>query len=89
MLSRFWAPWAGIDEDPVTGSAHSILGLYWSRRRLGGPSGPGGPVQLRARQCSARGGELLLTVREAEARVTVAGHAVIVVKGHLLLPGKT
>ena len=78
FLSRFFAPWAGIAEDPVTGSAHSPLGTYWAGRL--------GRQQLRARQCSPRGGELLVTVRPDEGRVTVAGQAVIVFKGHLFLP---
>jgi PhzF family phenazine biosynthesis protein len=78
FLSRFFAPWAGIAEDPVTGSAHSPLGTYWAGRL--------GRRQLRARQCSPRGGELLVTVRPDEGRVTVAGQAVTVFKGHLFLP---
>lgn len=78
FLSRFFGPWAGIAEDPVTGSAHSVLGPYWARR-LGTPA-------LRARQCSARGGELRVDVRADEGRVTVAGQAAMVLTGQLLLP---
>ena len=51
-------------QDPVTGSAHAVLGPYWAQR-LGKAAG------LRARQCSARGGELLVTVDEAAQRVEV------------------
>ncbi|KAI3438665.1 hypothetical protein D9Q98_001086 [Chlorella vulgaris] len=76
--SRFFAPWAGIAEDPVTGSAHAVLGPYWAVR-LGKP-------QLRARQCSGRGGELQVEVKADAGRVVVAGHAVTVFEGHLLLP---
>lgn len=78
FLSRFFAPWAGIAEDPVTGSAHAVLGPYWAVR-LGKP-------QLRARQCSWRGGELQVEVKADAGRVVVAGHAVTVFEGHLLLP---
>eukprot|EP00887_Chlorella_sp_A99_P000833 scaffold5.g833.t1 len=78
LLSRFFAPWAGIDEDPVTGSAHSVLGPYWAAR-LGRP-------RLAARQCSARCGELALAVDAAAGRVEVAGRAALVLKGKLLLP---
>jgi len=51
FVSRFFAPAAGIDEDPVTGSAHCILTPYWSARL--------GKARLQARQVSARGGELV------------------------------
>ena len=78
FLSRFFAPWAGIPEDPVTGSAHSVLGPYWARAL--------GRQQLAARQCSARGGELQVEVRQAEGRVVVSGSAVTVFKGELFLP---
>ena len=78
FLSRFFAPWLGIPEDPVTGSAHSVLAPYWARRL--------GRKQLRARQCSQRGGELRLAVDEGRGRVEIAGQAVIVLKGRLLLP---
>lgn len=51
FVSRFFAPSAGVDEDPVTGSAHCGLTPYWSKR-LGKP-------KLRAAQLSARGGSVL------------------------------
>jgi len=66
FVSRFFAPSLGIDEDPVTGSAHCTLTPYWSKR-LGRP-------RLSARQVSARGGELLCEHRGD--RVSVAGRAV-------------
>lgn len=78
FLSRFFAPWMGILEDPVTGSAHTVLAPYWAERL--------GRRVLRARQCSARGGELRVAVDAAKGRVEVAGQAVIVLKGELLLP---
>jgi len=78
FTSRFFAPWAGIPEDPVTGSAHCVSGPFWAARL--------GKTRLRARQCSARGGDLWVTVDEAAGRVELAGHAVLVMKGQLLLP---
>lgn len=73
FYSRFFGPWAGIDEDPVTGSAHSVLGPYWA--------GVLGKKSLKARQCSKRGGELAVEVKEDKVEVT--GGAVVVVKGQL------
>ena len=73
FVSRFFAPRSGIDEDPVTGSAHCTLTPYWSERL--------GKTTLRARQISARGGELWCENRGE--RVTIAGHAVTYIKGQL------
>lgn len=72
-LLRYFAPRAGIPEDPVTGSAHCTAGPMWSAR-LGRPA-------LAARQVSARGGDL--TVTTAGDRVLLAGHAVRTVTGAL------
>ncbi len=66
FVSRFFAPRAGVDEDPVTGSAHCTLIPYWSER-LGKP-------ELHAQQISARGGELYC--RHRGDRVDIAGLAV-------------
>lgn len=74
FVSRFFAPAVGVDEDPVTGSAHSALTPYWSTR-LGGEA-------FVARQLSARGGEL--RVRLAGERVRIAGQAVTVLVGELM-----
>jgi PhzF family phenazine biosynthesis protein len=71
FVSRFFAPRGGIDEDPVTGSAHCKLIPYWSRRL--------GKHALFARQISKRGGELWCTDRGE--RVTIAGHGVLVLEG--------
>lgn len=76
FVSRFFAPRAGIPEDPVTGSAHCTLVPYWAAR-LGRP-------RVTARQVSARTGELIGTVRGA--RVDLAGHAVLTIKGTLFVP---
>jgi PhzF family phenazine biosynthesis protein len=74
FVSRFFAPGAGIDEDPVTGSAHCCLGPFWSRRL--------GKTDLVAFQASERGG--LLRVRVAGERVRLAGRAVTVIRGELV-----
>jgi len=76
FASRVFAPWAGIDEDPVTGAAHTSLAPYWCRVL--------GRTQLRARQVSERGGEL--TVRWEGERVQLIGHAVPVAEGTIRLP---
>src|SRR5262249_253327 len=73
FISRFFAPTAGIDEDPVTGSAHCCLGDYW-RKRLG-------KTEFLAYQASARGG--MVQVRVMKDRVILGGKAVTVAKGEL------
>jgi PhzF family phenazine biosynthesis protein len=73
VVSRFFAPGAGIDEDPVTGSAHCSIGPYWSQLL--------GKDELRAFQASARGG--FLWVRTGAERVFIAGQAVTVMQGRL------
>eukprot|EP00798_Chlamydomonas_sp_ICE-L_P008622 gene8622-34065_t len=77
FLSRFFAPWMGIDEDHVTGSAHTLLGPYWGSRL--------GKETLTARQCSARGGELVVSVDRGTSSAYVYGTAVIVVRGSMYL----
>ena len=74
FVSRFFAPRAGVDEDPVTGSAHCCLGPYW-RGRLGRDA-------FTAWQASARGGVVRVTV--AGDRVLLSGQAVTVLRGELL-----
>lgn len=74
FVSRFFAPGVGVDEDPVTGSAHSQLIPYWSRTL--------GRSELRARQLSFRGGELHCTQVNDE-RVTMSGKAVLFMKGEI------
>ena len=75
VVSRYFAPAIGIDEDPVTGAAHCMLVPYWAQRL--------GRSELRAFQCSQRGGEL--HCRLDGARVRLAGHAVLVSRGELLV----
>ena len=74
FVSRFFAPGVGIDEDPVTGSAHCCLGPFW-RDRLG-------KDEFVAYQASARGG--MLKVRCCEDRVYIKGQAVMILRGELL-----
>jgi len=73
FVSRFFAPSAGIDEDPVTGSAHCCLGPFWSERL--------GKQELVGHQVSARGG--VVHVRPEGERVRLRGEAVIVLRGAL------
>ncbi|MBI4546145.1 MAG: PhzF family phenazine biosynthesis protein [Gemmatimonadetes bacterium] len=74
FISRFFAPAAGVDEDPVTGSAHCSLGPYWSARL--------GKTELAAYQASARGGSLRLTLHHQ--RIALWGKAVTVLHAQLL-----
>jgi predicted PhzF superfamily epimerase YddE/YHI9 len=74
FVSRFFAPAAGVDEDPVTGSAHCALGPYWAERL--------DRNQLTGYQVSTRGGEVRVTVDGD--RVHLGGRAVTVLRGELL-----
>jgi PhzF family phenazine biosynthesis protein len=74
FVSRYFAPAAGVDEDPVTGSAHCCLGPFWGERL--------GKQEMTAFQASARGG--VVRVRVNPDRVILGGQAVTVVKGELL-----
>ncbi len=66
LVSRFFAPKHGIDEDPVTGSAHTQLIPYWARKL--------GKTKMKAKQVSSRGGELVCELRND--RVLISGKAV-------------
>lgn len=72
FVSRFFAPNAGIDEDPVTGSAHSQLIPFWSEKL--------GKKKLFARQLSARGGDVHCELLEKD-RVIMGGQCVFYMKG--------
>jgi PhzF family phenazine biosynthesis protein len=74
FVSRFFAPGAGIPEDPVTGSAHCGLGPFWGARL--------GKKELVGYQASARGG--VVRVRLEEGRAHLGGQAVTVLRGELL-----
>ena len=75
FVSRFFAPAAGVDEDPVTGSAHCCLGPFWGRRLE--------KTDFTAYQASARGG--VLQVRLDGDRVRIGGDAVTVMKAELVV----
>jgi predicted PhzF superfamily epimerase YddE/YHI9 len=74
FISRFFAPSAGVNEDPVTGSAHCCLGPYWAKKL--------GRNELAGYQASARGG--VVKVRVGGDRVYLGGQAVTVMRATLL-----
>jgi PhzF family phenazine biosynthesis protein len=76
FVSRFFAPRVGVDEDPVTGSAHCMLVPFWAGRLE--------RSSLRARQISARGGELWCELKGD--RVQIAGHAALYLQGTITIP---
>ena len=79
VVSRFFAPGSGVDEDPVTGSAHCALGPYWAERL--------GTDTLRCYQASARGGHVGVRMQAGGGpdggRVELTGRAVTVLRGEL------
>ena len=74
-ISRYFAPVAGIPEDPVTGSAHAALGPYWAAKME--------KSELTAFQASPRGGKLYLDV--GKDRLTISGYAVTFMRGEIEL----
>ncbi len=74
FVSRFFAPAVGVDEDPVTGSAHCCLGPYWSAKLK--------KMELTAFQASARSG--LIRIRLGGDRVFISGKAVTILRGELV-----
>lgn len=76
FVFRFFAPRAGIPEDPATGSAHCTLAPYWCRRL--------DRASLHARQVSARGGDMWVTC--VGERVRIGGHVRLYMEGEILLP---
>lgn len=76
FVSRFFAPMSGIDEDPVTGSAHCILAPYWAARL--------GKDDLVARQISARGGDV--GCRLSGDRVILTGNCAFYMEGQIEVP---
>jgi PhzF family phenazine biosynthesis protein len=75
FVSRFFAPGAGIDEDPVTGSAHACLGPFWANRL--------GRQSLTGFQASTRGGFVRVHVKREH--VLISGQAITVMVGELLV----
>uniref|UniRef100_A0A8I5ZQ12 Phenazine biosynthesis-like protein domain containing 2 n=1 Tax=Rattus norvegicus TaxID=10116 RepID=A0A8I5ZQ12_RAT len=74
QTTPYFAPWFGVPEDPVTGSTHTLLGPYWSEEL--------GKKEMRAFQCSCRGGELDISLRP-DGRVDMKGGAAVVLEGML------
>jgi len=77
FVSRFFAPGSGVDEDPVTGSAHCTLAPYWAARL--------GKNPLDAAQIGPRGGSLQVEV--SGDRVILRGRALTVITGEIAVPG--
>ena len=78
FVSRFFGPQSGVDEDPVTGSAHTTLAPYWGERL--------GKTELTARQLSKRGGYLLCKLHDTPhgPRVDISGQVQLYLKGELV-----
>ena len=77
FISRYFAPWVGIPEDPVTGSAHTVLVPYWSQQLK--------KNEFFARQSSPRGGELGLKLNNDHILIQGQGQGTIVLSGSLHL----
>ena len=75
FVCRVFAPAAGINEDPVTGSAYTSLAPYWSKKL--------NKQELLARQVSARGGDVKLSIKND--RIKIGGQAKIYLKGHIYI----
>ena len=75
FVSRFFSPGVAVPEDPVTGSAHTMLIPYWSEKL--------GKTSLNARQVSYRGGDLRCELKGD--RVLIAGQATLYLKGRIFL----
>ncbi len=76
FISRFFAPAAGVDEDPVTGSAHCLLAPYWGQKLE--------KNALWGYQASQRGGAVGVEVEYSRERVHLYGHSITVFKGHFV-----
>ena len=77
FISRYFNPWAGVNEDPVTGSVHTVLAPYW-REILN-------KNEMIAYQASPRGGEILLNIKNGN-RIELIGNSIIVLKGEIIIP---
>ncbi len=75
IISRYFAPWAGVNEDPVTGTAHCCLGPFWGRRL--------GKNRLKGYQASERGGIVYMNLQGN--RIGIAGHAITTMSGECLV----
>ncbi|KAG9013833.1 hypothetical protein FRB90_005690 [Tulasnella sp. 427] len=80
FISRVFGPNAGVEEDPVTGSAHCVLAPYWSQVLNIQPG-----TLIETRQASKRGGDLDLIWDQKTKRVRIQGNAVVTMRGELYL----
>ncbi len=78
FISRYFNPWAGINEDPVTGSVHTVLAAYWGKIL--------DKKHMLAYQASSRAGEIKLEIKGK--RVELIGEATVVLKGEIYTPLK-
>ena len=76
FFTRYFAPWVGIPEDPVTGSAHTVLAPYWGEQLQ--------KTSMRSFQCSPRGGEMEV-ILDGQGRVHLVGTASILLEGKMNL----
>lgn len=76
FISRYFNPWGGVNEDPVTGAVHTLLAKYWSSKL--------NKTEMLAYQNSNRGGEISIKLLENN-RVKLSGEAIIILKGELYL----
>ncbi|RXG55987.1 Phenazine biosynthesis-like domain-containing protein [Armadillidium vulgare] len=74
FVSRYFAPWVGVPEDPVCGSAHTVSGPYWSEQL--------NLKELKCHQCSNRGGDLTVRIRD-DNRVDIIGKGTTVIEGEI------
>ncbi len=79
FITRYFNPWFGVDEDPVTGSVHTILAPYWSEIL--------GKREMLAYQASKRGGEIYLALTD-DNRIELSGEAIVVMDGEIRLPNR-
>ncbi|MUJ39698.1 PhzF family phenazine biosynthesis protein [Aliivibrio fischeri] len=77
FISRYFAPWVGVNEDPVTGSAHCALTIYWSEKL--------NKLKLKGFQASSRGG-YIDTELQPNGRIKLIGSAITVIKGIMQVP---
>ena len=76
FISRYFNPWGGVNEDPVTGAFHTVLAKYWNSKL--------NKTEMIAYQNSDRGGEISIELLENN-RVKLSGKAIIVLKGEMYL----
>lgn len=76
FITRYFNPWAGVNEDPVTGSVHTLLAKYWSDILE--------KKELIAYQASQRGGEMILRMKENQ-RLAIIGNAKLILRGKLYI----